>query len=303
MTRFPLATASAIAATTLFLAGCGGKGKNNEMTTPPVNGTTTQEHSHSSTGPHGGSIVELGGAYHAEVAHADDGGVIVYILDGNAAANLAIEADEVKINVTHDGQPAQFVLTASPEAGEADGMSSRFVTSDSALGELLDEEEATAKLVVTIDGTPYSGTIEHAHDHAHGDGHDHAAHGHSHSGDDALVWEQQDIEHEGYSIMLGHHGEHLHADEGVEPAVSITKDGEAVADAQVFNALVSADAATVVAEEVATVYEPETDEEPAHYAQGELMIPAGVDKIVIRFRIVLPGDAGEVSYDVPVDVE
>lgn len=84
--------------------------------------------------------------------------------------------------------------------------------------------------------------------------------------------------------------------------MSITKDGAAIADSQVF-ALVTADAVTVVADEVATVYEPETAEEPAHYAQGELMIPSGVDSIVIRFRIVLPGDSGEVSYDVPVTVE
>lgn len=298
MTRLPLSTTVALFAIAGFFAGCGGGNNGDTKTTTTAEEPAAQEHSHSSTGPHGGSIVELGGdAYHAEVVHGDDGTVTVYILDGNAAANLAIAAAEVKINVSHDGRPEQFTLAASPEAGEAEGMSSRFVSGDAELGEHLDAEGASAKLVVTIDGAPYSGNIAHSHD--HGDG----GHTHAHTGDDALVWEQKDIQHAGYTIMLGHHGEHLHAGEGVEPAVSIMQNGEAVADAQVFNALVAADAATVVAEEVATVYEPETVEEPAHYAQGELMIPADVDNILIRFRIVLPGDGGEVSYDVPVQVE
>lgn len=51
-----------------------------------------------------------------------------------------------------------------------------------------------------------------------------------------------------------------------EPPVSITRDGKAVADAKVFNSLISADGTEVVRQEVATVYEPESADEPAHDA-------------------------------------
>ncbi len=102
--------------------------------------------------------------------------------------------------------------------------------------------------------------------------------------------------------MLGHHGKHLHAGEEVEPAVSIMRDGKPVDDAKVFNALLSADGQTVLAEEVATVYEPTTEEEPAHYEQGALAIPKNVKKVVIRFRIVLAGEEAK-TFDVSVNVE
>ena len=89
----------------------------------------------------------------------------------------------------------------------------------------------------------------------------------------------------------------------VEPAVQVTRDGQPVADAQVFNALLEDDGETVLAEEVATVYEPPTSDEPAHYAQGSLKIPSGTRQATIRYRIVLPEGKGERTFDVPVDVK
>jgi hypothetical protein len=65
---------------------------------------------------------------------------------------------------------------------------------------------------------------------------------------------------------------------------------------------VSADGKTVLAKEVATVYEPPTADEPAHYAQGALAIPEGSKKVAIRFRIVSP-EGDETSFDVPITVE
>ena len=59
----------------------------------------------------------------------------------------------------------------------------------------------------------------------------------------------------------------------------------------------------MLAKEVRTTYEPPTVEEPAHYAQGNLNIPSDAKDVVIRFRVVLPGVAGEVSYDLPVSIE
>jgi hypothetical protein len=58
----------------------------------------------------------------------------------------------------------------------------------------------------------------------------------------------------------------------------------------------------VLAKEVATVYEPPTAAEPAHYAQGALAIPKGAKKVFIRFRIV-PVEGDETSIDVPITVE
>lgn len=140
-------------------------------------------------------------------------------------------------------------------------------------------------------------TAEHGHDEH---GHDH---GHTHSGDDSLVWGRSDVEQAGYQIKLGHHSQKLHSGEEIEPAVSISRDGQAVADAQVFNSLQATGGAAVLAAEVATVYEPETADEPAHYAQGALQVPAGTEAGIIRFRIGLPAGVGEHSFDLPVTFE
>ncbi len=126
--------------------------------------------------------------------------------------------------------------------------------------------------------------------------------GHTHEGDDALFWQREGIEHEGYVIKLGHHGLKVYADHDLEPAVSVTRDGEPVTDAKVFNSLVAADRKTVLAAEVATVYEPATDEEEAHFAQGELKVPGDVSRVIIRYRIELPGGS-EYQHDVKVEAE
>ena len=128
-------------------------------------------------------------------------------------------------------------------------------------------------------------------------------HPHSHEGGDELVWVADGIEHEGYLLSLGHHGKHLHAVSFVEPAVAITRDGVAVADARVFNSLLSADGAKVIREEVATIYEPETEAEPAHYAQGKLHMPKGSEKFVIRFRIELPGVETTLVRDITIQAD
>ncbi len=123
--------------------------------------------------------------------------------------------------------------------------------------------------------------------------------GHTHGPDDSLVWEDTQTVGE-LEIKLGHHAAKLHAGSTVEPAVSITRGGEAVADAEVFNSLLAVDE-EVLAEEVPTIYEPETPDEPAHYAQGELAIPDDVRSVIIRFRIVADGE--ETTYDTVVPVE
>ena len=130
-------------------------------------------HAHPSEGPHHGDLVELGNEeYHAEVVHDEEhGSVTIYILDGSATKQVAIDATELTINVTHDGQPEQFIVAAAPDSEDEGGKSSRFVTDDKELAEHLDEHGTSPRLVVKIDGKSFRGEIKHEHDHG---SHDHA---------------------------------------------------------------------------------------------------------------------------------
>lgn len=307
LTRFHSFGWSAAAAAAFSLAGCnnqpaeetGAVGDTPPDTVAADEGHDDHEghgHDHPAAGPHGGDLVELGEEeYHAEVVH-EGGSVTVYMLDGSAKNASPVDAADITINLVHDGKPEQFKLAAVPQEGDGAGKASRFVSDDAELAKDLDAG-VEARLMMNVGGTPYNGQISHGHDHGD-DGH--AGHGHSHAGDDALVWRQEGIEEGDYTITLGHHGTELHAGEPVEPAVMITTDGKDVADAKVFNSLLVGE--KTVAKETPTVYEPKTAEEPAHYAQGELVVPKGADQVTVRYRIVLPGGE-EKSYDVPIDVK
>ncbi len=278
------------------------------------------QYMHPTEGPHHGDLVELGDEeFHAEIVHDDaTGTVTAYVLDSSATLAVPITATEIFVNLSHDGHAEQFRLAANPQPSDPPGNSSMFTSTDAELAEDLDNEDAKAQLVVKIGGKPYRGAIQHGHDHDEGHLHDddeghHHAHDegqlhdedeeHHHAHGDALIWQRSEIQHSSYAISLGHHSTLLHAGEPVEPAVSITRNGAPVSDAQVHNSLWSGDGTTLLAAEVRTTYEPRTAEEPAHYAQGNLNIPRNAKNVVIRFRVVLPGDAGEVSYDLPVLTE
>lgn len=129
------------------------------------------EHSHPSTGPHDGLLIELGKEeYHGELVHDDDAGTVtIYILDHDAKDAVAIDAKELRINLKHDGKGEQFKLAAAPQDGDEKGKASRFVSKDKELGEDLDHEGAEARLVVEIGGKSFTGEIRHDHDHDHGE--------------------------------------------------------------------------------------------------------------------------------------
>lgn len=141
-----------------------------------------------------------------------------------------------------------------------------------------------------------AGTDEHA-EHEGEDGHEH-----SHDEGDELFWHRAELEHEGYVISLGQHGAHVHTGHASEPAVMITKDGQPVADAQVFITLLDEAGGTVLTEEAATIYEPATAAEPAHYAQAEVKVPKDAKNVTLRYRLVLPG-ASDFQQDVLVATE
>ena len=134
---------------------------------PPATMDDHDDHAHPSEGPHHGDLVELGNEeYHAEVVHNEGAGTVeIYILNGAAAKQVAIDATELTINVTHDGKPEQFILTAKPDKADNTGKSSRFVSDGTQLASRLDEETTSPKLVVQINGKSYRGEIKHNHDH------------------------------------------------------------------------------------------------------------------------------------------
>ena len=333
MKNFITASAPLFAMAAFVLSGCTDT-PDPTTTSPPATDTSDHGHghshgghSHSSEGPHGGDLIELGNdKYHAELVHPHDHGddshatgqardhahasVEVYILDGSAKNVVPIEAAEITLNLSHDGKPEQFKLGARPSRKDPEGKSSRFASDDKELMEHMHEaKHVTGTLVLQINGKSYRGELSHkhhnhAHGHSHGD-HSHGSHekdGHAHEEDNALVWHGDAREHGGLKIQLGHHGKHIHAGEAIEPAVSITRDGQPIDDAKVFNVLLSLDGEDIPSEEVATVFEPATKDKPAHYAHGSLAISKGVGKVVVRFRIVAP-DADEVTFNLPLDVE
>jgi hypothetical protein len=129
------------------------------------------EHAHPSEGPHHGDLVELGNEeYHGEVVHHNDTATLeIYILDGTATEQIAIDATEVHINLSHNGQPQQFTLTAKPDEGDEAGRSSRFFTDNRELMAHLDEKGTNPRLVVRINGKSYRGAISHSHQHGKDD--------------------------------------------------------------------------------------------------------------------------------------
>ena len=179
-----------MAVATFTLAGCqdaaeptGGTAPVSDLPPPTMDHDDDHVgHNHPSEGPHHGDLVELGNEeYHAEIVDNEEAGTLqIYILDGAAAKQVAIEATELKINVSHDGNPQQFVLAAQPDEGDEAGKSSRFVSDDKELAEHLDEEGTSPRLVVKINGKSYRGEVRHNHDHkGHDHGHDdHKGHDH-----------------------------------------------------------------------------------------------------------------------------
>lgn len=139
--------------------------KTGTVTTPPP--PVAAGHSHPSEGPHHGDLIELGNEeFHAEMVH-DEKSVTIYLLDAAAKVAVPIEASDLVINLTHDGNPEQFTLSASPDTGDPTGKSSRFVSTDAELASHMEGEWAGGTLRVTINGKPYRGEIKHDHDHDH----------------------------------------------------------------------------------------------------------------------------------------
>ncbi|REK28435.1 MAG: hypothetical protein DWQ42_05155 [Planctomycetota bacterium] len=180
-----------VAAASLVLAGCGNNATQTTSTSssgsPPhvahdadghedhADHEGHDEHGHPSEGPHHGHLIELGNEeYHAEMLHDEDTSTVtIYILDGAAKEEVAVAEDAVTLNLMIGGQPTQFKLAARPSAKDLPGQASHFEVVDADLIEALEGEEAKGRLRVTINGTPYVGTIEHHGHDEHDEDHEH----------------------------------------------------------------------------------------------------------------------------------
>lgn len=124
-------------------------------------------------------------------------------------------------------------------------------------------------------------------------------HAHEHGHSDELVWPKKDIEFEGYVVTLGHHGSHFHAGDSIEPAIMLTKDGEDIGDAKTSCSLLDAGGNSLAQADM--IYEPKTDEEPAHYAQGELKFPAEPQTYKIEFTVMAGDKEFKDSIKITID--
>ena len=112
-------------------------------------------------------MIELGRdhLYHAElVENVEEGSLVIYILDGKMEA-LPIEAESITLNLVVDGQAKTYQLPAAQAQG---GKSSQFRSANSEPFEAMHVHKATGRLSVTIDGKPWTGSVELDHDaHTH----------------------------------------------------------------------------------------------------------------------------------------
>jgi hypothetical protein len=167
--QFPDRWLAVLTLTLVAMVGCTPTADTVDTAPTDVPTETPASHAHPSHGPHDGDLIELGDEeWHAELVHSENT-VTVYILDASATKAVSIDASEVRINLTHDDEPKQYVLTASPQADDSAGQSSRFLLDSSALVHALEHDDANARLTVTISGRQYNGRIEHAHEHDHED--------------------------------------------------------------------------------------------------------------------------------------
>ena len=134
---------------------------------PPATVETAHDHVHPTEGLHGGSLIELGNEeYHAELVHDDAAATVtIYLLDSAAKQAVGIDAKDIAVNLSHEGQAEQFRIAASPDSTDQGGKSSRFVSTDPELTKELDHEHVTGQLVVVINGKQFRGDIQHEHAH------------------------------------------------------------------------------------------------------------------------------------------
>lgn len=150
-------TAACLLAVTI--TGCGKKAEEFQTFDEAAQQPFEDEHSHGETGPHGGSLVEIGEhEHHAEVVIDHDAHkVLVYILGHDPATAEPIEAAE--LTLIHGEE--SYTLTAAPQESDPEGRSSRFeLENDELIHEILDAGELEGTLVVRIGEQTYESKVD-----------------------------------------------------------------------------------------------------------------------------------------------
>jgi len=168
---------TAVLAVSVSLIGCGEAPTENVEGTPPSPASEAEldahaghDHgddagdTHPTEGPHGGHLIELGNEeYHAELLHDENTHTVtIHLLDGPAKQTVTVPLTEITLQLFQGGQFVKYVLKAVQGPGDPADAASRFETVDVDLCDALGhEDETSGRLQMTIDGKPYTGTIEH----------------------------------------------------------------------------------------------------------------------------------------------
>ncbi|MGY8769296.1 MAG: hypothetical protein ACKVH8_12835 [Pirellulales bacterium] len=142
-------------------------------TDPPVTEQQPEgdghDHEEHEEGPHQGHIIELGDeeAYHLEWLDDDDAkSITFYVLDGEAAAEVAIAAESLTVTVdVKDVGSREYTIAAAREEGAE--TTSKFFSDQKEFFTVLLSDGVEATVSVEIEGTSYEGKIEGGHHHHH----------------------------------------------------------------------------------------------------------------------------------------
>ncbi len=159
-----------LSATVMFgLSGCGGDQKGELRTFDKVKDAAPEaEHGHKGHehGPHDGELVELGNEeFHAEVAFDEENHkIVLYILGPDAKANVAIEAQELTLEIPGKDSPTAHLMAAAPQEGDGEGKSSRFeIKSQEVFNTFHDDPKTVGKVKLTIAGKEFTAEVKHVH--------------------------------------------------------------------------------------------------------------------------------------------
>jgi hypothetical protein len=302
--KFPIPTTSRgtlfvlLAVSSVAVGGC--KRRETVTTATPAK-LSTPGHQH---GPHGGHVIDLGTIDNsAELVFSPADPIVgVYMLGADASKDAAIDAKSISLHASVDGKLSEYELHAVRQSDDAPNKCSYFELQNEQLYEIATGNSSSPgdtrlRLSLKIDGLPFAGEVDTLAAQSHVIVAPVIPSGKS----DAPIWEKK-LTEAGYNFLLGHQGVLLLAGADVEPAVQISLGDKPIEGAQVFSALLAEDGKTVLAAEVPAVFKSATGDTPAHYAQGKLKIPAGTRAAILRFRVILPENKGEHTFNLPVAV-
>ncbi len=114
------------------------------------------------SGTYSRNLIELGEAeYFVELNIDHAGEVAITIFDADVTQRVAVEKSQtVTFSGRQSGKDVSYPLTAKPEADDPQGKSSRFISTDKALGKYLGGHVHDVKLNLAIEGKPYTGNYD-----------------------------------------------------------------------------------------------------------------------------------------------